>query len=205
MSDIAHKTTHAEDAIARLIEQYKGKPRIEAFIQALADRVQDLEDTLYDIFFESAIANATGTQLDDIGDIVGQQRQGMLDAEYRTFVRARIKANRSSGRIEELIEILRLILDGQTVPPATAIRARDAYPAGVALEADGVTSNTLIIWRDFLNGAKSAGVRCHFVSNSEEEDAFLADDSEGSLSLADTHFCSDSEGDFDGGETSCSW
>jgi hypothetical protein len=205
MIDIAQNTEHATEAIARLIQQYKDKPRIEAFINALSARVQDLEDTLYDILVESAIANATGTQLDDIGDIVGQQRQGMLDAEYRTFVRARVKANRSSGRLEELIEILKLILDGQTVPPTSSILTRDAYPASVVIEATGVVSNTLIIWRDFLNRAKAAGIRLGFISNSEEDDAFIADDSEGSLSLADTHFCSDSAGDFDGGETSCSW
>ncbi len=180
MAEITQVTTHTADAQARLITQYQGSENMEAIVSAFGEQIQNAEDTLYDVLVQSAIDDAIGLQLDDIGDIVGQKRQGMEDAEYRTFVRARIKANRSSGRPEELIEILYLILSGQPVPPSDPIMYRELYPASIEMESSEVTSSATIIWRDFLNRAKPAGVRLGFIyTEAAAADAFTFSDQGG--------------------------
>ena len=43
-------TTHEQDAINRLLFQYKGKANIEALITSLgSEQIQDLEDILFNI------------------------------------------------------------------------------------------------------------------------------------------------------------
>jgi hypothetical protein len=202
MADITYTDSHATDALARLIEQYKGRPRMEAFIQAFADRVQDIEFALYMTLVESAIDDAVGAQLDVLGDLVGQDRQGMVDNEYRSFVKARIKANRSDGTIEQLIEIADLILESQDVPPEDLIEVMELYPATVLFEAFGVTANPLITWRDFLESAAAGGVRLYYSTNSGLKSASLiAEDVNGDFVPETTQMCSDANGDFDGGTT----
>jgi hypothetical protein len=52
---------------------------------------------------------AQGVWLDFLGNFVGELRAGANDADYRTFLQARIIANRSQGRIEDLIAVARKI------------------------------------------------------------------------------------------------
>ncbi len=206
MSDIAYISTHTADALLRLIDQYKDKPRMAAFVSAFTDRVQDIEDALYLTFFESAIADAVGAQLDVLGDVVGQKRQGMVDDEYRSFIYARIKVNRSDGKLEQLLEILSLILNGQDTPPTDPIEATEMYPCTVLLEAYGVTANPFITWRDFLEPAAAGGVRLFYVSNQEAiADSLIAADENGDFVPEEDQTCSDENGDFDGGLTSCAF
>lgn len=202
MSDVTYKSTHYEEALARLAEQYKDKPRIASLIEAFAVQIQELELELFDMLTQSAIADAEGSQLADIGDIVGQPSNGMAEPEYRTFISARILANRSTGKLAELVIILDTILSNQAVPPSTEIAAWEQYPASVTLEAYEVTSDPLIIWRDFLDRAVAAGVRIFFSSNSAAmASSLIAEDANGDFIPTSAQSCSDANGDFDGGTT----
>jgi hypothetical protein len=158
MSDLVHVTTHADDAVAELIGQYQGRPRIEAILRALVRQFQDIEDAAWDVFVQSALDFARDNELDIIGDIVGQKRQGSPDSDYRVFVKARIKTNRSNGRMSTLIAIAKLLLGQSTV-----VKYREYYPSSIMMSADGVTINSFIAWRDFLHKAKGAAKRIQFI------------------------------------------
>lgn len=168
MSEIQHITTHADDAVARLIEQYKDKPRMEAWVRAFVAPLQRLEDAAYAVFVQAAIDNAIGAQLDQIGDLVKEKRAGKDDENYRAFLRARIKVNRSNGRVEELITIAVLIL-GDEFP----VIVRELYPSAVEVEVQDVSVDALILWRDFLHKAKGAAKSVQLVYAKEIDDDIL--------------------------------
>lgn len=158
MSDLVRNSDHVAQARARLIEQYKDKPKILVIVDALARQVQEVEDAIFDVFVQSAIEDALGSQLDDLGDIVGEARQGVPDDEYRGFIRARIRVNRSSGKREELIQIVQFIQDDEL-----GVAFDEYYPASIRIECEGaVELNALRIARMLLQ-AKAGGVALHFV------------------------------------------
>jgi len=125
-------TTHNTDAKNRLLQQYKGKARIEGLIDAyIGDQIQAIEDALWPLFDRLDIDSQVGTQLDKIGEIVGQDRLGLEDDLYRIWLKAKIGQNVSEGDAERIISIWQLINSD-----ATTIRLVEHFPAEVALYSD---------------------------------------------------------------------
>lgn len=167
---IENKLDYFTEAKRRLTQQFKGLPRIEGFLQAVSDECQELEDAMWEVFVNRVIQSdlATGDLLAKLGALVGQGSEGLTDAEYRLLIRARILANRSSGRREELITILSTLTGA-----SSTIGFREYYPASAEIESDNVTISALLIFRAFLAVAKSAGVRLDFIySKSLSADTF---------------------------------
>ena len=83
----------------RLYEQFKDLPGWLSIVDAIAARVQALEDAIVQCYTITSIDESEGVQLDVLGRIVGEQRAGKTDAVYRLYIRAKICANRSSVSI----------------------------------------------------------------------------------------------------------
>lgn len=123
--------THAEDAKARLLFQYQGKVNIEALLDSLGgQQIQDLENILFDIDTRLDIDNSEGVQLDSIGTIVGQSRNGQDDATYRLFLKAKAGVNVSEGDVERVLSVWKIITGG------TIVQVIDQYPAAIELFSD---------------------------------------------------------------------
>ena len=117
------KTNRLEEARANLIGQFQNRPNLQAFLDAFVQQTADLETALFQILTDTDIDNAVGVQLDGLGDIVGEERGGRNDAEYRDAIRVRILLNTSEGTAEELIAIIKGIDSTLTpeivdIPPA---------------------------------------------------------------------------------------
>lgn len=156
---ITQKTTHAQEMVQRLLQQFHGQPKTEALISALGTRVQEVETAIFTILSGTPVLAAVGVQLDNFGTIVGLPRNGMDDATYRLFLRARILVLISAGTIEDLIEIMDLLTGGAETIVLTETPATD--PAYFLLEVTTPiddTLNDLVIGNLVLDG-KSAGVR----------------------------------------------
>lgn len=158
MSDLDYQADHRSDGLAKLLGQFHGMPRIEAVLGAFLDQIQKIEDVLWELYTEDWIDTATGDRLDVLGAIVGEERGGATDDDYRSFIRARVRVNRSTGLLSELIEIVRLIqfddLD---------VRAREYYPAALQIEPEEeVTVNAHRVGR-MLHDAAAGGVALRFV------------------------------------------
>ena len=108
-------TDHAEQALNRLLEQYKGKTNLINFIQVYTKQVQDIEDALepFDLLLD--IASQSGQQLDEIGDIVVQPRLGNTDARYRILLYTKIGINTSKGESPKVIEIFKILTEADHV------------------------------------------------------------------------------------------
>lgn len=80
---------HVVRAKNRLIEQYKGKTKVEGVVEALVQPLQDIEDVLLQLKTERWIDSAIGIQLDKIGEIVGIEREyEQGDEDYRLLIKA---------------------------------------------------------------------------------------------------------------------
>jgi hypothetical protein len=177
MSDITRRNDIAEDMLERLPAQFR-KPRIQAVVRAFANQIQKHEQTFYDLWFRRMLDNAEDVDLDNIGAIVGEARQGWEDDEYRRYIRARIKTLRSDGRIETLIAILVLLFELDAADLGN-IRVREFYPAAMRIETRfQVTADGEYINRGFLQKAKPAGVSLQYIAwPATFSNVFFLDDS----------------------------
>lgn len=123
-------STYISDHIARakerLIEQYKGKPKVEGVVEAVVTPLQEIEDVLEQLQVERWIDTAEGVQLDKIGRIVGAEREiGQNDDDFRLVVKAQIIMNLNQGTPEEIIAAAKFFIG------ATFIWYLEVYPAAV--------------------------------------------------------------------------
>lgn len=167
---------HAAAARDRFLEQYKGKPKLEALSNAFAARIQGIEDALWQLFTERWIDSAVGAQLDVVGKILVQPRDSLsaTDEEYRAQLRAKVKVLTSSGTVENLYTVVRLL------HPTASFAFTATYPAGFYLRQYGlaITSTMAQILAAFIRLTRGGGIRGTFLwQESAESDVFKMDTS----------------------------
>lgn len=150
---------HCDDALNKLLEQYKGKPRIEAFLCALVDQIQDLEAAQWQLLDIRALDNAQGEQLKGIGRILGEE-QGSFDEEtFRALLRAKVRVLRSSGRFDDLVEVLFLVQGSET-----GVTLTERFPAAFEIQTTNALNASIgELARRFLRAAKGAAIRLQFL------------------------------------------
>ena len=123
---------HADEGASNLLWQYQGKPRVEAFLEALLDLVDDLEDVAVDVLVGRSVYTAEGDQLDTIGLIVGQLRGELVDDAYRLMIVGRIYVNRGDGQLTQFVELLDILGAGD-------VKLHEMFPAALHVSAAGMT------------------------------------------------------------------
>lgn len=112
--EIQHRTNRVEEQCDKAIGLFVDKPRFRALLASWLTEGQEIEDAFWQLLLRRIDNPDTrGITLDFIGKIVGQERGFLLDDEYKIFLTARIKANRSSGKLPQLIDILALLVTGE--------------------------------------------------------------------------------------------
>lgn len=131
----------------------------EKFITAMTGAMQDLQDTLQTMLTERRIDTAVGTQLDTLGKIVGQPRDGLEDADYRRYIRARVLTNKSCGRINDVIRIAKLL----TLEEAPRIVVDNTGVAALIVNLEDVPVSRALaaIVQEFMLQAVGGGVRVY--------------------------------------------
>lgn len=106
-------TNHASSALLKLIAVFWGKPRIGSLLVGAAEEIQAAEDAVFDVIELRDLDVADDERLRILGRIVGQRRLSTFTTEdFRTAIRARILANKSSGSRPSLVALLQLMLQG---------------------------------------------------------------------------------------------
>lgn len=148
-------TDHAAQAREKLLQQFKGLDNWADLLNVYSAQIQDIEDMLFQQIDVRFLDDALGDLLDGLGRIVGVERGGLSDDEYRIRIRAQIKINLSSGTIEDISEIMTLVLPG-----ATAFELAEEFPGQFLVDVTDVLPGTD---GEFVSGilqkAKAGGVR----------------------------------------------
>ncbi len=165
--------THTEDAKKRLLHQYKGRPNLEALIDALGgQQIQDIENALHGLYRRLNIDDQEETQLDRIGSIVGQNRFDFDDTVYRLWIKAKIAQNISDGTIERILDIWRLISGRDRV------QLMENYPAEVALWTDTELDEGIVdLVFSFLQKVTGGGIPVGYIGVFDPDNAFGFEDS----------------------------
>lgn len=143
----------AGNAVALLPHQFADSANLQALIRALVGETtgaQELEDVLWQLLTERALAVATGYRLDEIGVIVGQPREFTDDDSYRALLYGKIGINSSKGTPEQLIAITDRISEPEFV------ELTERFPACVQVYVHDPL-RLVILYR--LQQAASAGVK----------------------------------------------
>lgn len=130
---------------------------ITKLLTATIGPIQDIETALSQLLVDRAIDTAIGTQLDVIGRIVGQPRDGHDDDLYRRIVRARIASNRSAGVVEDILRVTDLVIYDDAAEFTLTREGTASYT--VRVDGVAVTSDMADILIELIRDATSAGVR----------------------------------------------
>lgn len=149
---IEYKATHVSEGQDQLITQFVRQPNMRAMLGTWLAQVQEAEDALFQLLgVPEDITAQEGDVLDLIGRIVGQEREGRTDVVYRRWLLGRLQANRASGLPDELMAVLRTILEKN---PEYA----EFYPASFALRTN-CTAEEAADLALLLSEVRAAGVR----------------------------------------------
>lgn len=118
------------DDLSLLISQYQNSEKLKSLIESGQLSTNDIDKALFEIGEEIYLFNAVGVQLDVIGEIFDEQRQGRTDVLYRQAIQEKAVLS-YSGEPESIIEIV------QAVFGATYVYYRPAYPGKYYLLTDG--------------------------------------------------------------------
>jgi len=148
---------HAAAALARLPEYLKDKPKLAALLATYTAQCDSLEATFQQLLLQRSADTAVGYQLDRLGVIVGQDRGGLGDADYRRYLRARIATNRSRGTVEDILKIAALVINDVVA----SYEIRNTGTAAYVLRVVGIalTTGVAAIALAFLQAATAGGVR----------------------------------------------
>lgn len=152
-------TEHIDQAFAKLLEQYRGKPRFLALQASYVGQIQELEDVIWDVLGAFDVDTCDLLRLKILGKRVGQVYRGEAVNDYRRYVKARILINRSHGHADEIIEIAELVLDG------LALTYDEFYPAAIVMGATDTDASGAdpALAVEMLREGKAAGVGFQFV------------------------------------------
>jgi hypothetical protein len=156
MADLTQITDYADEPKRFFSSYLNGCPITLAISQAYAKQIQDFETALFQTIGGHLLETATDSQLDDLGDLIGEPRLSRTDADYGESIRLRIRINRSNGTTSELLTILSLTLDGDTF---TYFEGDLAYFRVEAYDISEAKAKALL--RN-LGDAKPVGVRGEF-------------------------------------------
>ena len=148
---LTHISDHADRAVGRLADQYRGSVTVTALVRLFAAGVQSLEDSLW-ADLQLDLATATGAQLDLFGKLVGQARAGMDDATYRLWIQARSRLNRSSGTGPDILSIFGLV-----VPAGASTTLMQWFPKSFVLRIGTLPLANAAMLAELLAQATEAG------------------------------------------------
>lgn len=124
------KTDYIEQAKSRLIARWKKDPVVNTYAEAMGEQNQELENVLFDFYSFLSIDSMIGQQLNVIGNIVGQPRNGLSDIQYRVYIKAKIGQNVGSGTLKDIRTVWQLIL------PANNVQIVEEFPCSITIQTD---------------------------------------------------------------------
>ena len=147
---------HVARALSLLIEEFKRSSRLNAMVKVMVEQAQEIEYVGSDLLSSRSLFTAGGAQLDGIGEIVGEERQGRNDTDYRTAILFRIYINVSNAEPETLITAVKF------VTRASRIRYWELQPATVQMFTSGSYIPDDMV--TFMESVVAGGVNIEYIA-----------------------------------------
>lgn len=171
-------TTHTQDALARLLEQYRNLPLMQGLLTALTQDIQNIENALQGLGTGVLLTGKpVGAQLDNLGAMVGVRRNGLDDATYTAVILGAIAQNTSDGTHAALLDVVSTVYQTSAVfikdPNSAgqkASSARAAVAFGVGISGTPAASYDLV--NRIVRQSVSAGVGLFYISRFAATGAF---------------------------------
>lgn len=160
----AIEVNFCDRAKERLIWQFKTKPNIEAYLCVFANELAEIQTAFLSLKTARTLSSSTDVQLDGLGDLVGVERNGRTDTEYRLAIQTQILLNKSNGEPETLITAVK------TLTESTNVNITEMFPAEVNLLFDGLTIPSDLITS--IENSAPAGVKINATASYSEASVF---------------------------------
>lgn len=148
-------TGHVSGGLALLMQRFQGKPAIEGLLGSYLTQVQALENALWQLLTDT-LDSAEGTQLNQLGSLLGEPRYELDDDDFRTILRAQVLALRSEGTAPDLLALAELL-----IPEGYMLT--EYFPAALVVEASEPPALPEARILALLQRATAAGVGMHLV------------------------------------------
>lgn len=151
--------------LSDLVEQFKGKPHIEALMEVIGEQLGEVAMFFEDLRAQRTLETAVGKQLDGIGDIVclsreesakyaGMFRSGRVgDEEYRALLKSKIIINTNDTTYYGIIRSIRSLYGAYPI----YYTEDPTFPATIIFELDAAAGGN-IAPLGFVPPVKAAGV-----------------------------------------------
>lgn len=108
------KQTDYDDNFTLLLEQFKDSDNLKGILSAFNTEMEKVEDALFEIRDNFYLATAEGDQLDTLGLIFNEDRQGRSDTDYRNAIQSKAEVL-YSGTPEGIYTQLKLLYGATTL------------------------------------------------------------------------------------------
>lgn len=163
---------HVSRALSLLIEEFKRSPLLNDTLRIPIAECQNIENVGNDLLTARRLNQAGGAQLDGIGEIVGEPREGRADEEYRAAIKFKIFINTSNAEPETLIQALAFITG------ASDIKYWLTVPGSITMYTNGSFIPDNMVY--FMESIAAAGVKIDHISSSVNTIPFVFANDNGS-------------------------
>jgi hypothetical protein len=164
MSDyVLEKITDYNEKLSLFLTQFQDSTKLNGIMSVVYNRANDIETALFEIRDEMSVDMAIGAQLDILGRIFNEDRQGRNDTDYRAAIQQK-GVTIYSGEPEGIIDILKSIFE------ASYVYYHTLYPGKYYVVTD------LSITEAELNSISPAGIKGgHGYYIIDQEDNYIID------------------------------
>ena len=170
---VTKDNNHVQEALDRLLQQYKGLPLMTGLITAFVQQIQALENAAYPINEGRQLWNGTtypaiGAQLDGIGSLVGISRNGLDDAEYLVFILGTIAENFSDTTLPTITNIINIFFEPQQMVVS------ENWPAelGVGIAGSSLDPSLYLTVAKIIQASMGAGIKLGYIATFPNTKAF---------------------------------
>lgn len=141
-----------ERGLDKLVWDLQDKPNLEKLFRLFLEEVQEIEDTLISILDIKDIDVAIGVQLDNIGLILGEERLGRGDEEYRDAIKFKISINTANGTYQSIYDTIK------NYTKSERLKITRSSIAFATLYLNGKVNISAVTWK-LLDAIKPTGTR----------------------------------------------
>jgi hypothetical protein len=115
VNNIVLKDNVVESAQNNLLYQFKDLPNINTMVKIFAAELQEIENESNNLLLFRTLEDASGKQLDNIGEVLGLARQSTNDEIYRSFLKIRNVRQTGVGSAESVTSLLKLFTGDENI------------------------------------------------------------------------------------------